>query len=165
MDDIININENYCQKFDLKLTDKDRSLPIMYCLHKHHKIRTGVRFIIASKMFVLNHCHVYFQNFKILFKGIEEFYNKTTFYSSYKKFWVVENSFPIIEKLNIIKTRQWAKKVSTYDFRTLYTTIPHKLLIKVLSEIIHFVFKLKVRSKIGFSTASVYWTFKGLGKR
>ena len=77
--------------------------------------------------------------FKILFKHIEEFHNKSTFCSSYKKFWVVENFFPIIEKLNIINTRKWAKKISTYDFRTLYTTIPHNLLIKVLSEIIHFV--------------------------
>ena len=35
--DIIKNNENYCQKFDLKLTDKDRSLPIMYWLSNLHK--------------------------------------------------------------------------------------------------------------------------------
>ena len=29
----------------------------------------------------------------------------------------------------------------------------------------HFVLKSKVRSKIGFSATSVYWTSKGLGKR
>ena len=29
-DDVIKSNENYCQKFDLKLADKDCSLAIMY---------------------------------------------------------------------------------------------------------------------------------------
>jgi len=93
------------------------------------------------------------------------FHNKGTYYSSFKKFWVVENSYPIIEKLNVINTRRKAKGISTYDFSTLYTTILHNLLIKVLSEIIRFVFKSKVRSKIGFSAASIYWTSKGSGRR
>ena len=34
-----------------------------------------------------------------------------------------------------------------------------------MSEIIRFVFKSKVRSKIGFSASSIYWTSKGCGKR
>ena len=40
-DDIIKNNENYCQKFDIKLTDKDCFLPIMYWLPKFHKIPIG----------------------------------------------------------------------------------------------------------------------------
>ena len=47
-----------------------------------------------------------------------------------------------------INTRERAKNMFTYDLSTLYTTIRHNLFIKVLSEIIHFVFKSKVRSKI-----------------
>ena len=64
----------------------------------------------------------------------------------------LENSFPVIEELNIINTR----KRATYDFSALYTTIPSILLIKVLSEIIHFVFISRVRSKIGFLATSIY---------
>ena len=71
----------------------------------------------------------------------------------------------IIEKLNIINTRKRPKKISTYDFSILYTRTLHNLLIKVLSEIIHFVFKSKVRVKIGFSATSIYWTSNGVGKR
>ena len=165
-EDIINNNENFCKKFDLKLTDKDRSLPIMYWLPKLHKTPIGARFIIASK-----NCsnkplsNVISKIFKMIFKNVENFHSKTKFYSSFKKFWVVENSYPIIEKLNVINTRKKAKSISTYDFSTLYTKIPHNLLIKVLSEIICFVFKSKVRSKIGFSSSSIYWTSKGCGKR
>ena len=63
----------------------------------------------------------------------------------------LENSFPVIEKLNI-NTR----KRATYDFSALCTTIASILLIKVLSEIIHFVFISRVRSKIGFLATSIY---------
>ena len=101
----------------------------------------------------------------MLFKQVENVHKKSTIDSSYKKFWVLENSFPIIEKLGVINTRKRATNISTSDFSTLYTTIFHNLLIEVLSEIIHFVFKSKFRSKIGLSATSVYWTSKGLGKR
>ena len=53
-------------------------------------------------------------------------------------------------KINVINTRKRAKNISAYDFSILYTTIHHNLLIKFLSEIVHFVFKLEVRCKTGF---------------
>ena len=74
----------------------------------------------------------------MLFKDVENVHKKSTFYSSYKKFWVKENYFQIIEKLDIIMTRKGLKV-----FSTLHTTVPHNLLIKVISEIIHFVFNRK----------------------
>ena len=58
-----------------------------------------------------------------------------------------------------------AKSISTFDFSTLYTKIPHDLLIQVLCEIIDFVFKGNVKNRIGFSEKSVYWTNKGVDKR
>ena len=48
-DDIIKDNENYFQKFDFKLTEKDRSLPTMHWLLTLHKTPIGTRFIIASE--------------------------------------------------------------------------------------------------------------------
>ena len=37
------------------------------------------------------------------------------------------------------------KSISTFDFSILYATIPHKLLIKVLLEVVNFVFQSKSR--------------------
>ena len=53
-----------------------------------------------------------------------------------------------------------AKSISTFDFSTLHTTIPHKLLLKVLSEVIKFVFKSKVTKRIAFSITPIYRTSK-----
>ena len=120
----------------------------------------GATFIIASK-----NCStkplpaVISKIFKVLFEHVKNSYDKSTFYSSYKKLRVVEAFFPIIEKLNR------PIKISLYNFRTFYTTISYNLLIKVLSEIINFVFKWKFPSKVGFSATSIYWASKGLAKR
>ena len=73
----------------------------------------------------------------------------TFFYLGCKKFWVVQNSFPIATMLNKINVKK--KSVSTFECSTFYTTTLDKLLIKVLSEVISFVFKSKIRQHIGFS--------------
>ena len=103
--------KNYCQKFDLRLTEKDHSLPVMYWLLKLHKKPIGARFITASKNCSTKPLSRVICNiFKILFKYVENFHKKNTFYSSYKKFWFVENSFPSIKKLKIFDTRKVATK-------------------------------------------------------
>ena len=100
----------------------------------------------------------------MIFNTVESFHNKSLFYSRLNKFWVVQNSFPVIDKLSRINCKMKAKSISTFDFSTLYTKIPHDLLIEVLFEIIDFIFKGSVRNRIGFSNKSVYWTTKGVDK-
>ena len=103
--------------------------------------------------------------FKIIFDTIKKFHDKNLFYSRLNKFWVVENSFPVTEKLNKINAKHNTKCISTFDFSTLYSKIPHNLLLETLNESIDFVFKGKVENKIGFSEKSVYWTNKGVNHR
>ena len=50
MEEIIKTNMKYCKKIDLKITEQDKSHPIMYWLPKLHKTPPiGTRFIAASK--------------------------------------------------------------------------------------------------------------------
>ena len=79
---------------------------------------------------------------------MESFHNKSFFYSDCIKFWVVQNYFPIVTKLNKINVKKKTKSISTFEVSALYTTIPHKLLIKVLSGVINLVFKSKIRKRI-----------------
>ena len=50
----------------------------------------------------------------MLFNRVENFHNKITFYSSYKKFWIVENYFRIIEKRKTINTRKLEKGLKDF---------------------------------------------------
>ena len=164
IEDLIENNVNLCKRFDLNVNPKQHTLPIMYWIPKLHKTPIGARFIVASKTCATKPItEVISRIFKMIFTHIESFHKKSLFYSNHKKFWVVQNSFPVIEKMNKINSKRNAQNISTFDFSTLYTTLPHDLLIQVVSELIDFVFKSKVRKKIGFSETSVYWTSKGVG--
>ena len=63
----------------------------------------------------------------MIFNVVESFHNKSFFYSVYKKFWVAQNYFLIATKLNKINVKE-KKYISTFDFSTLYTTIPYRFL-------------------------------------
>ena len=131
-----------------------------------HKTPVGFRFIVASKDSSTKPIANTISNtFKLLFNTINKFHKKSLFYAHTNFFWVVQNSFPVIDKLNKINSKQNAKSISTFDFSTLYTKIPHNLLLEVLFELIDFVFKGNNKKKLGFTSTTVYWTNKGIGKR
>lgn len=77
---------------------------------------------------------------------------------------MIENSQPLIDKLEVINTRKKAKEVSTFDFSTLYTNLPHDDLLRVLNEIIDFTFDGGNRNYIGFNEYKVFWMKKRKGK-
>ena len=88
---------NYCKKFDLNINEIHKSPLIMYWLPKMHKTLIGVRFIVASKNYSAKPLSDTISKiFKLIFNTLENFHNKSFFYSSCKKFWVVQNSFPIV---------------------------------------------------------------------
>ena len=98
---------------------------------------------------------------KMIFNYVESFHRNSLLYTCFGKFWVVENSFPIVTKLNGSNIQIKAKSISTFTFTALCMKTPHNLHIEVLSEVLNFVFKSNVQSHIGFSNTSVYWTSKG----
>ena len=55
-------------------------------------------------------------------------------------FWVIQNSKPVLDRLTEINTCKKAKTISTFDFSTLYTKLPHGNLIEVMNKLIDFVF-------------------------
>ena len=166
LDNILRANEDMCKKFGLTLTDKQKTLPIMYWTPKMHKNPIGFRFIVASKSCSTKPLTAVMSNvFKVLYHHVESFHRKSRFFSGFSKFWVVQNSSPVIEHLNRINAKKKAKRISTFDFATLYTTLPHDLLVKTLTEIINFVFDCGCRNRLGFSASSVYWTTKGKDNR
>ena len=59
------------------------------------------------------------------------------------------------EEINIINRKKKAKSITTYDFSTLYTTLPHDKLIKMLCNVIDFVFEGENRTHICISKNNV----------
>ena len=170
-DDIINDNSMLCEQFSLKLEERLKSLPFMYWLPKMHYSPPRFRFIVASSSCSTKPLSSLASTvYKHIFNQVRNFHDKSTFYKNYNRFWVIENSKPIIEKIEKINSRTGAKDISTYDFSTLYTKLPHDDIIKNLSEIVDFAFSggnVKKDGNRRFLTVrgkSAYWTRKSHGK-
>ena len=141
-DEIIEENCEYSKRSGFKLDEKEKELPIMYWIPKMHKNPSASRFIIASKNCSTKQISKAVSNsFKLIFRQIENFHKKAKFLKNYNKFWILQNIEPILDTIKNINRRKGAKCISTYDFSTLYTKLPHDKLIKELHKLIDFVFE------------------------
>ena len=163
--EIVHNNCEYSKHLGFTLTEKEKILPIMYWLPKMHKNPVGFRFIIASKLCSTKQISKSVSNvFKLIYTQIENFHKNEKFLKNYNKFWVLQNSNPVINALRDINKKKRAKSISTYDFSTLYTKLPHDKLIKILFSIIDFAFKGGNKSFIRVSSkGKAFWGKKVKG--
>ena len=169
--DVIGDNSILCEKFDLSLEDRMQSLPFMYWLPKMHYSPPRCRFIVASSSCSTKPLSRLASSiYKHISNQVRNFHRKSTFYRNYNRFWVIENSSPVIDKLSKLNERGRARNISTYDFSTLYTKLPHDELINNLNEIVDFAFKGGNKKKDGnrkyltVRGSSTFWTKKKHGK-
>ena len=154
----------------IDLDESSLSLPQIYWMPKMHYTPCRKRFIIASaRCSTKPLSKIVSKIFKHIFDQIQNYHAKCTFYKNYNKFWVLQNSFPLLKKIDELNRNKKAREISTFDFSTLYTKLPHNDLIRVLHEMIDFAFNGgKFKSKGSreyltvFNTYS-YWTKKSHG--
>ena len=158
-DDIIKKHANHLRKnFNVSLNENDKCLPSIYWLPKLHKKPTKARFIIAAPQCSLKPLtKAITKVFKLIFHQIEAYNNKCHFFSGVKTFWTVQNNKPVIDSINKLNKRNKACRVSTFDFSTLYTKIPHNKLLHVLNNLIDFCFNGGGKSFIAVDRYSAKW--------
>ena len=168
--EVIDNNESLCEKFGISLEERLKTLPFMYWIPKMHYNPPRARFIIASSTCSTKPLSKITSSiFKHIFNQVRNFHLKSRFYKNYNRFWVIENSFPIIDKLTRINDKKNAKDISTYDFSTLYTKLQHDDLISNLNDIVDFAFnggnekKDGNRKYITVTSHSTYWSKKKKG--
>ena len=137
------------EQFNIVVEQDMMTLPDIYWLPKLHKNPVGFRFIIASKRCTTKKLSKYTSSAFTLFqKQIEKYHRVSHFYSGIKTYWIVQNRDPVLEAVKKSEKRKSAKCISSFDFSTLYTKIPHNKLINVLHDNIDFVFKGGTRKKV-----------------
>ena len=139
---VINNNELLCDKYGMTLEERLRTLPFMYWLPKMHYSPPRARFIVASSSCSSKPLSRLASSiYKHIFNQVRNFHTKSKFYSNYNRFWPIENSAPVIEKLLKLNKNKKAKDISTYDFSTLYTKLPHDDLLDNLDKVVDFAFQ------------------------
>ena len=162
MDEIIFDNILYQNHVAMNEDEKEKTLPSMYWLPKMHKTPIGNRFIIASKFCSTKSLSRNLSTiFKLLYNQIQNYNTKEKYLSNYNMFWVLDNIDPIINKLEKINRKKKAVSVSTFDFSTLYTKIPHDELFSRLGEIVDLCFDGGDKSFIAISQKrKAFWATK-----
>ena len=77
--------------------------------------------------------------------------------------WIVDNSVEVIDKIKEINNKNQVRNIRTYDFPTLYTSIPHKQLKQQIKWVISEAFNDGARKFIRIGNASARWS-KSRGK-
>ena len=165
-EEIINDDEEYSTRLGYTLSNKEKDLPTMYWIPKMHKNPIKHRFIVASKLCSTKQISkAVSSTFKLIQTQTENFHRASKFDANCNKFWVIQNSDPVLAELNKINGKNSAKYISCFDFSTLYTSIPHDKLIARLHELIDFAFKGGNRNNICFNNnGSAYWGRKAKKK-
>ena len=146
------------KKFGIEVSEENRCLPHIYWLPKMHKTPLKFRFIIAApKCSIKPLSKAITSVFRLFYNLIENFNSKDLYYSSVKSFWVIQNNQKVLESLTRLNKRKKGSCISTYDFSTLYTKIPHDKLLDVLFEITDFCFAGGTNSLISVTNSGARW--------
>ena len=122
-------------KFGLFVDEDHSKLPTLYWLPKLHKRPYKSRFIAYSNACTTTELSILLTSCLTAIKNHVIKYCTTVYERNGKKlFWTIKDSGEILNKL---KSRGFLSSgFSTYDFSTLYTTLPHNLIKEKLTELI-----------------------------
>ena len=162
---IINKHKKYLKKLGIVMDEDCEKLPNMYWSPKMHKTPIGSRFIIASKLSSLKSLSQYITSaLKVIFRAISSYYGARQVFTYKKSFWVIQSNKELLERLSKINLKSSAKTISTFDFSTLYTMIPHDKLIEVMKLILEHTFDNGNRRFICVESTTPGWGGKKSGK-
>ena len=138
--DIVKKHLSFLSRYNIVPSVKEHSLPGMYWLPKLHKNPFKFRFIAASSKCTTKNLSV------LLPRGLEKIQQYLTnrcniIYknSGVNAMWILKNSQSLLHSMKDNHIDRY-ESISTWDFSTLYTTIPHSDLLKRLNKLIKLAF-------------------------
>ena len=150
--------ENLKDRFHLNVAEEEKKLPQIYWMPKLHKNPIKFRFIIAAPSCSIKPLSKALTKiFKLFFRQVQTYNEKSYFYSSVKTFWVIQNNTDVIGCIKRLNKRGSFKSMATFDFSTLYTKIPHEKLLNVMNEICDFCFQGGSHNVLSVSTSVARW--------
>lgn len=163
-EDLVVEQEDFCKQIDLPsigTRDLPCQLPTFYGLPKMHKAIPKLRFIAASCQSPLKPLDITITRcldaiLKFMFRYCKAIYNRT----GTNRMWIIEKSSQFKDTLEEVNDTQHAECISTWDFSTLYTTIPHLLLKDRMSDLIDFAFETNKKKFLAVNNIRAFWSSK-----
>ena len=148
-DDIINRHSDFLTKHGIKLKPENKKLPYLYGTVKMHKDPIKFRFITAGSNSSLKQLSVLvgycLQKCLKVAKNHSDYVNR--FYSR-NDFYVIDSNKDPLEFMFKNNLSYCRKSISTFDFSTLFTSIPHDQLKDNLTKFVNRIFEIKGKTYI-----------------
>ena len=142
-EDIVNTHDTFMKSFGVELSDDDKRLPYLYWTPKLHKSPVKHRFIAGSSKCTTKQLSSLLTKILTVIKtGLEKYCSIKTSHTGVNNMWILKNSTNLLSSLGHLGVHK-ATSIQTFDFSTLYTSIPHDLLKSRMNNIINNAFKHK----------------------
>ena len=163
-EDIIKKHIRFCSKFNISV--KDRVLPFIHLFPKFHKKKLDYRYIAAGKISSTKLLSKIFTAILKLTDRTLKFSDNFQFnFKNASGYWIAKNKDAAVSNLNYLNHSRHANSIGSFDFKKLYTNLPHDKLIEKISELIKRCFDEKKLSYINVSDNLVArWSSKKQGK-
>ena len=146
-----------CKELNTEVKITQHNLPTMYWIPKLHKKPYKARFISNSRSCTTTNISILLTSCLAKIKDHVELYcDKAYQNSGINLFWSIKNSTEVLGKLQ--NNRYLASTVSTYDFSTLYTTLPHNLIKEKLTNLIQKTFGREKRLFLACNANRAFFT-------
>ena len=140
-DEILKRQCKFIESVGLEMSEEDKNLPYLYWKKKLHKVPFKHRFIAGSSKCSTKDLSCLLTKVLTTVKdGLIRYNNTKTSRNGVNSMWIVKNSTSLLSSLDQLDVRT-ATSVQTYDFSTLYTSIPHNLLESRITTLTHNSFK------------------------
>ncbi len=145
LENIIDVHEDISADFGVKIKEEDKTLPMIFAIPKLHKTPYKFRFIAGARKSSMKSLSILLTRILSSLKQHHRNYcNSAANFSGTSMYWSVDSS---LEALYKVKRVRKPKSITSADFSTLYTSLPHKL---VQDELWEFVYRMFSNSKKQF---------------
>ena len=165
MDNVMEAHKKAYADFKIQVSDDIWKLPFVYWTSKMHKTPPKFRYItsgVNSSMSLLSE-HVG-KCLKALLKSTKSQSRYENKFNGFNDYFIIDDRKEVVElmeMMNANRKRGGRKKVSTYDFSTLYTSIPHDKLKEKMKEFVNNIFRKKEKSYVISSYRTAYLSQNG----
>ena len=140
---IVKSHNQFITSVGLEMSEEDQNLPYLYWTPKLHKSPYQHRFIAGSSKCMTKDLSCLLTKVLSTIKdGLVKYCNTKTSCNGVNNMWILKNSTGLLSSLDQLDVRT-ATSVQTFDFSTLYTSIPHDLLKSRISNLVHNAFRNK----------------------
>ena len=126
--DIVDTHDTFMKSLGIELSDDDKRLPYLYWTLKLNKSPVKPRFIAgSSKRTTKQFSNLLTKILTVIKTGLEKYCGIKTSHTGVNNMWILKNSTNLLSSLGHLGVHR-ATSTQTFDFSTLYTSIPHEIL-------------------------------------